>query len=178
MSIERLEDDLKDVDLCYKGLGIPFDSPPEEVERAYRFLTEKIKKDQLSSDPAKRKQAGEEAELINALYEKIRNSINYQRKLRERSYDRDAPEGERERKTAPSGPKVIMKICPSCNNAVNSTFKVCPICKKRIYKSNFEKICAEYVFSKKMLFVLTILASIAFVAMIALNYNDIVGFFS
>ena len=169
----KMEDDLKDVDLCYKGLGVPFDSPPREVERAYRSLTEKIKKDLLSSDPAIRLKAGEEAELINTLYDKIKNSVNYQRKLREKSHGPGDPEKPRERKTEVNGPKVILTICPSCNNTVSKAFKVCPICKKKIYSSKFEKIWNE-----NMLFIFVTLFCLVLAILIAVNFKEIIKIFS
>ena len=178
MSLERIDEDLKDVELCYKGLGIPFDSPPEEVDKAYRALTEKLKKDLVSADPSTRSRAKEETDLVNNLYAKIKNSVNFQRRLRERSYASDDGEGTRERRTETQGPKVILKICPSCNNAVNSSFKVCPICRKRIYSSGLEKFLMEYLFSKKSLLTLSILSCLVLAIYIAKNFKAIIGFFS
>jgi len=173
---EKSDNELKDVDLCYRGMGIPFDSSPEEVEKAYRSLTEKYKKDLLSPDSAKRLKAKEDAEIVNNLYDKIRNSVNYQRKLRERSSAPDEKERAQIRKTETSGPKVISKICPSCNNMILKALKVCPICKKRIYSSTIEKIWEENFTVNKMLLALSILSCLAIVIFVTLNYKVIYSF--
>jgi hypothetical protein len=177
MSLDKKSDDeLKDVDLCYRGMGIPFDSSPEEVEKAYRSLTEKFKKDLLSPDPAKRLKAKEDDELVNNLYDKIRNSVNYQGRLRDRSYARDEQGSSQIRKTETRGPKVISIICPSCNNMILKALKVCPICKKRIYSSYFEQVWVETFTVKNILLTLSILFCLAIVILATLNYKVIYSF--
>lgn len=99
MSDENIDNELKDVELCYKGMGIPFDSSPDEVERAYRSLTERFKRDMLSPDLEKRLKAKEDIEVVNNLYGKIKNSVNYQRKLRERGYAPDELEGSQKKES-------------------------------------------------------------------------------
>jgi hypothetical protein len=175
-SNEKVDDELKDVDMCYKGMGIPFDSSPNEVEKAYSALTEKFKKDLLSADPAKRLKAKEDAEIVNNLYDKIRNSVNYQRNLRERSSAPDEKERAQIRKTETPGPKIISKICPSCNNMILKALKVCPICKKRIYSSYFEKVWVENFTSKNILLTLSILSCLVLVILIAINFGEIIRF--
>lgn len=175
---EKRADELKDVELCYKGLGIPFDSSPEDVERAYRSLTEKFKKDTLSPDSSKRLKAKEDAEIVNNLYEKIRYSVNYQRSMRERSSAPDERESTQKRSTESKEPKIIFKICPCCNSTINKSLKTCPFCKKRIYSSNFEKIWVENIATKKMLFSISILSCLALLILIAINFRDIITFIS
>jgi methionyl-tRNA synthetase len=177
MSFERADEDLKDVELCYKGLGIPFDSPPEEVDRAYRSISEKLKKELLSADPSKRSRAKEEEELVNNLYSKIKSSVNFQRKLRERSYSSDDGESTSARRTETHGPKLMLRICPSCNNAVNMANKVCPICRKRIYSSKLEKFFMGYLFSKNALLALVILTCLVLAIFITINFKGIINFF-
>ena len=178
MSDENIDNELKDVELCYKGMGIPFDSSPDDVERAYRSLTERFKRDMLSPDLEKRLKAKDDIEVVNNLYGKIKNSVNYQRKLRERSYAPDELEGSQKRIAEANVPKIILKICPSCNNSINGVLKVCPICKKRIYSSIFEKIWVENVTSKNILITLSILFCLAIVILIAINFKVIIAFFS
>jgi hypothetical protein len=172
---ENIDNELKDVELCYKGMGIPFDSSPDEVERAYRSLTERFKRDMLSPDLDKRLKAKEDIEVVNNLYGKIKNSVNYQRKLRERGYAPDELEGSQKRRTEASGTRIILKICPSCNNSINGHLKVCPICKKRVYSSKFEKIWVENI-SKNMLLTISIISILALVILIATNFREIIGF--
>jgi len=175
---ENLDTELKDVELCYKGMGIPFDSSPDEVERAYRSLTESFKKDLLSPDSAKRLKAKEDAEFVGNLYDKIRNSVNYQRRLKERGYAPDEPDSIQKGETKPRGPVIIQRICPSCNNLINKALKICPICKKRIYSSSFEKIWVENITSKNMLIIVAMLCCLAIVILIAINLGDILLFIS
>jgi curved DNA-binding protein CbpA len=173
---ERMDKELKDVALCYKALGIPFDSSPAEVERAYRSLSAQFNKDLHSPDPATRLKAKEDAELVTSLYEKITNSANYQRKMKERSHAQDEREGTQKGKTETNAPKLILMICPSCNNTISKGLKACPFCKKRIYSSQFEKIWEENLTSKKMLLTLSILSCLALVILFVANLNDIIEF--
>ncbi|MGD0845525.1 MAG: hypothetical protein ABSA06_14335 [Geobacteraceae bacterium] len=175
-SHEKIDDELKDVDMCYKGMGIPFDSSPDEVERAYRSLTAEIKKNLLSADSAKRSKAKEDDELVNNLYNKIRNSVNYQRKLRERGYAPEGQEGAQQRRTEARAPHIVLKICPCCNNSVNKALKVCPFCRKRLYSSIFEKIWEENFTLKNISLTLLILFVLASAILIARNFNEISGF--
>jgi len=174
---EERENELKDVELCYKGLGIPFDSSPEDVERAYRSLTDKFNKDMLSADSSKRLKAKEDVEIVNNLYEKIRYSVNYQRSMKERSSTPDEYESTQRRSSESIGTKIIFKICPCCNNTIKKSLKVCPYCKKRIYSSKIEKIWVENI-SNNMVMVLSILSCLTLIALIAINFKEIMAFIS
>lgn len=148
------EDERNDVSLCFQALGIEFGSPPEAVEKAYQKVIADIKRKSTSPDPAIRAEAMNDVDLINDLYEKIRNSVTYNSKLKEA--ENAAALKASMKKAGPVEPQ--FKICPSCQRSIAFHIKKCPFCRE-VIRTPLEKLI-YHIFSLKTLAVILVLAAI------------------
>ncbi|NVO01019.1 MAG: hypothetical protein HXX17_17045 [Geobacteraceae bacterium] len=143
-----------DVSLCFQALGIEFGAPPEEVEKAYQKIIADIKRKATSPDPSVRAEAMNDLDLINELYEKIRNSITYSSKLREA--ENAAAIKASMKKIAAAEPQ--FKICPSCQKTISFHLKKCPFCRE-VIRTPLEKLI-YFLFSLKFLSIVVLLVAI------------------
>lgn len=155
------ENERNDISLCFQALGIEFGAPPEEVEKAYQKMLAEIKKKQASPDPAKRAEAATDLELAHDLYEKIRNSVTYNTRLKEVSHA--ASIKDQMKKDAVQQ----FKICPACRKTIGAAFKKCPFCKEPI-RTPFEQFMNK-LFSGKSIALFVVLLLVIAAVVVATN---------
>lgn len=124
------ENELNDVSLCFQALGIEFGAPPDEVEKAYKRMIDVIKKKQSSANPAERAEAAKDLELAHDLYDKIKNSVTYNTRLKER--DQAESLKEQIKKSAEQQQQMQFKVCLSCQKTIGASLKKCPYCKEPV----------------------------------------------
>jgi hypothetical protein len=156
------EDERSDISLCFQALGIEFGAAPEEVEKAYQRMVAEIKRRQASGDPSQKAEAAKDLELAFDLYEKIRNSVTYNSRMKEVNLA-DSIKSQIKKDSAQQ-----FKVCPSCHKTIGATFKKCPFCRETI-RTPVEMFFHQ-LFSGKML-AATILVLIAIIAAVVLAIN-------
>ncbi len=146
------DNELTDVILCYKAMGLSLDDGPLRIEQTYMDLTENYRKHLSSPDPVLREDARKNIALMKEMYDKIKGSITYNTVVRE--LEKSGKLAEEMKAAAAAKPKVVrlenhLMHCPACRNVINKGSKTCPICKFR-FLSPFEKFMDRYVTTKSI----------------------------
>jgi RNA polymerase-binding transcription factor DksA len=164
---DNKKDDRTDVSLCFQALGLEFGAPPEDVEKAYQRMLAEIKRKQSSPDPAKRSEAAGDLELAHDLYEKIRNSITYNTRLREAEHLSSLKEQTKKE------PVQQYKICPSCKKTIVASLKKCPFCREPI-RTPFEMFMHRYLTGRNLVLII-ILILVIIAAVVVLMNPDLIN---
>ncbi|MFZ4855455.1 MAG: hypothetical protein ACOYL3_03580 [Desulfuromonadaceae bacterium] len=168
---EVSENELSDIELCYKAMGLSFSDNPEQVEKTYRKLKDEYSKAIRSSDATERSTASENMKQLEELFTTITGSLIYKDYARE--YEKykalkDEQNAAR-RKKQQQKPVVIEKHinCPYCKKLIAPKLKVCIYCHGKIL-TPMEKIMAK-VFSTRNLIIITIIVVLAIVGVIIVS---------
>jgi hypothetical protein len=155
---EASENELSNIELCYKALGLSFSDNPDQVERTYKKLKDEYVKGTRSSDLSERAKATENLKQLDELFTTITGSLIYKDYARE--YEKyKALKAEqmaaRKQKQPPVVKETLIK-CPYCNKPIAPKLKVCIYCHGKIL-TPMEQFMAK-VFSKRNLIIVTVLA--------------------
>ncbi|HJV66705.1 MAG TPA: hypothetical protein VJ550_13285 [Geomonas sp.] len=163
--------ELNDITLCYQAMGLALDASPETVDRRYRALCDEYRKKSASPDVSVREEAKVSLELLNEMYQNIRNSITFLAAERESEKRRQAAGVQAPVKRVHSAvaERGVMMACPRCNGSIVIGSKVCPICKVEIL-TTAEKIAAHFTM-KRVIIYLVILAVLVLAALRMLAPN-------
>jgi predicted nucleic acid-binding Zn ribbon protein len=166
-------DELKDIDLCYKALGLSIGDSPQQVESTYTRLMEIYKNNMKSPDGHVRQEAKNNMELIADMYANIKDSVTYQ--AMEREYAKKGKLAESGGKGSASNneallQKGIYKECPSCQSVISKTEKKCPKCKEDL-TSGFERFRKDYL-TKTNVIVFSVLLIIIIIAVVGFMFSS------
>jgi hypothetical protein len=152
-SVEMIEQDqeLTDVILCYKAMGLSLDDGPSHIEQTYMGLTEAYRKNLSSPDPVIREDARKNIALMKEMYDKIKGSITYNTMVREQEKSGKLAEEQKAAKVKPQVVKLENHLmnCPSCRNVISKRSKSCPICKYR-FLSPLQKLMDRFVTTRNV----------------------------
>ena len=120
-------DELKDIDLCYKALGLSIGDSPQQVESTYTRLMEIYNNNMKSPDGHVRQDAKNNMELIADMYANIKDSVTYQ--AMEKEYAKKGKLAESGGKGSVSNneallQKGIYKECPSCQSVISKSGRI------------------------------------------------------
>jgi hypothetical protein len=153
MAGEEKDTELTDIVLCYQAMGVPLDSSPAAIERAFRMLTDASKEKYASTDPAIREDGRQSLELLEQMYSKIQNSVTYKAMEREQLRRQENSQKVETQVKRPVHRAVLeqkqMVLCPRCNGSIAKGEKTCPICKSA-QATSLEKLLAA-LFSRAAL---------------------------
>lgn len=142
-------EELMDIDLCYKALGLSMGDSPQQVEMTYNRLMDIYKNNMKSADGQVRMDAKNNMELISDMYANIKSSVTYQAMEKEYSkkskLSNDAGKSNAAKRDAPAM-KSIYKECPSCTAMVSKSATKCPTC-----KYNFQTVTDRILASKNLI---------------------------
>ncbi len=170
-AVSGKEQELSDIELCYKAMGLSFSDNPDQVEKTYRKLKEEYSKSVRSTDLAVRATAQENLKQVEELFATITGSLIYKDYAREyEKYTSLKAEKRAERRQKQPPPAVTQshRNCPYCNRPIASTLKVCIYCHGRIM-TPMEELTAK-LFSTRNLIIAAI-AALLVISAIALMSN-------
>ena len=128
----RKNEELTDIDLCYKALGLSVGDSPAQIETTYNRLMDIYKNNMKSADGQVREDAKNSISLITDMYENIKASVTYQamekeyKKMSSRSSDAGKSNVS---KSEAQAIKSSYKECPSCMSMISKSAIKCPKCK-------------------------------------------------
>lgn len=165
------EEELTDVILCYKAMGLSLDDGPAHIAQTYNDLTEGFRGNLASVDPTVREDARKNIALMREMYDKIKGSVTYNTIVRE--LEKNGRLAAEMKAAEAVKPKVVklenhLTHCPSCRNVINIKSKVCPICKYRIL-TPLEKFVRRHLTTKKVVIAAVLL--IVILAAVILSTN-------
>jgi len=162
------ENELSDIELCYKAMGLSFSDNPEQVEKTYRKLKDEYTKAMRSTEITERVTATENMKQLEELFTTITESLIYKDYAREyEKYKASKAEQLVERKQKQQKKREVKEkqvICPYCYKPIAEKIKVCNYCHGKI-QSSLEKFMAN-VFSTRNLIILIILVVLAMVVIV------------
>ena len=165
---DATENELSDIELCYKAMGLSFSDNPEQVERTYRKLKEDYSKSMSSSDPAERVSATENLKQLEELFTTITGSLIYKDYAREyEKYKAVKSEKIAERKLKQQQQPVVKEElvdCPYCKKLISPRLKVCIYCRGKIL-TPMEQLVAN-VFSTRNMVLITVVVALVLVGVI------------
>lgn len=172
MSDAENHEELSDVALCYKAMGLEMDASPDEIEQTYARLTEGFRKELASSDPAVREQARVSIMQVKELYDKIKTSVTYAAKVRDHEKQVaagkvDAVAAER-LSTDSKLRKSSLQQCSSCKGYIAVGLKQCPYCRARILSKTENALRA--VFTPLNVTIICLVLIIGVLAVVAMLY--------
>ncbi|HIJ94667.1 MAG TPA: hypothetical protein HPP94_02805 [Desulfuromonadales bacterium] len=151
------ENELSDIELCYKAMGLSFSDNPEQVEKTYRKLKDEYGNSMRSADPAIRQSATENLKQLEELFVTITGSLIYKDYAREyEKYKAQKAEqlAARKQKTEQPVVKEMLINCPYCHKPISKKLKVCIYCHGKIL-TPMEQLMSK-VFSTRNLIIATI----------------------
>ena len=166
------ENELSDIELCYKAMGLSFSDNPEQVEKTYRKLKDEYTKAMRSTEITERVTATENMKQLEELFATITESLIYKDYAREyEKYKASKAEQLVERKQKQQKNREVKEKqfnCPYCYKPIAEKIKVCNYCHGKIL-SPMEKLLANVfsmrnlmnVFSTRNLIILIILVVLA-----------------
>jgi hypothetical protein len=167
---KRKNEELTDIDLCYKALGLSVGDSPERIETTYNRLMDMYKNNMKSADAQVRDEAKNSLSLIADMYENIKASVTYQAMEKEYSKmsKRSIEAGKRSaaKSDAPIM-KSIYKECPSCTATVSKSATKCPTCKYE-FQTVTDRFTSQ-MFTRTNVIILSVIAVLAVVIVGYLN---------
>lgn len=163
---------LKDIELCYTAMGLSIGDSPAKIEMMYNRLCEMYKAKLIASDPRAHMEAKENLDLIEEMYNKIKNSVTYQSMAKD--YEkRGKLQGEERSRPSDIDATLLkssMMNCPKCHTVISKDSKVCPRCKTPIL-TQYEMIM-KTVFTKTNIIVFFCIVVIGIMVIIGLLFSD------
>jgi uncharacterized protein with PIN domain len=157
--VTEKENELSDIELCYKAMGLSFSDNPEQVEKTYRKLKDEYGNAMRSAEPAVRQSATENMKQLEDLFVTITGSLIYKDYAREyEKYKAQKAEQLAARKQKLQDLPVVkeeLTNCPYCRKPISHKLKVCIYCHGKIL-TPMEQLMAK-VFSTRNLIIATIL---------------------
>jgi len=169
---EMSENELSNIELCYKAMGLSFSDNPEQVERTYRKLKEQYGKAMRSADPSERAGANENLKQLEELFTTITGSVIYKDYAREYAkYKESKAEEQATRKQKQVEKPVVKDIlvnCPYCHKLISPKLKVCMYCRGKIL-TPMEKMIENFFTTKSIIIITVVLLLIAVGVLVAMN---------
>jgi hypothetical protein len=169
------ENELSDIELCYKVMGLSFSDNPEQVEQTYRKLKAEYGKAMRSSDPTERVNASENLKQLEELFKTITESMIYKDYAREyEKYKATKAEQMSARKQKQPGQPVVKDApvnCPYCHKMIAPTLKVCIYCHGKILTPMEQMI--EKLFSTRNIIVLIIVVVLVIAGVILISNPEL-----
>jgi hypothetical protein len=169
------ENELSDIELCYKVMGLSFSDNPEQVEQTYRKLKTEYGKAMRSSDPTERVNASENLKQLEELFKTITESMIYKDYAREyEKYKAAKAEQMAARKQKQPGQPVVKDAlinCPYCHKMIAPSLKVCIYCHGKIL-TPLEQMMAK-LFSTRNIIVLIVVVVLAIAGVILVSNPEL-----
>lgn len=166
------ENELSNIELCYKAMGLSFSDNPEQVERTYRKLKEEYGKGMRSSDIAERAGATENMKQLEELFTTITSSLIYKDYAREYEKYKAIKAEEMAARKQKQGEKPIPKEalinCPYCHKLISPKLKVCMYCRGKIL-TPMEKLMEKFFTTKSIIIIAVVFLLIAVGVVVAMN---------
>jgi hypothetical protein len=165
------ENELSEIELCYKAMGLSFSDNPEQVEKTYRKLKDEYTRGMRSTDPSERVAADENLKQLEELFKTITGSLIYRDYAREfEKYKEIKAEEIQARKQKQAEQPVVKEAlisCPYCQKPISTKLKVCIYCHGKIL-TPMEQMMAK-LFSTKVLVIFVVLLLIVAAVVVAMN---------
>jgi len=166
------ENELSNIELCYKAMGLSFSDNPEQVERTYRKLKEEYGRAMRSSDTSQRADATENLKQLEELFISITSSLIYKDYAREYAKYKAIKDEEQAAKKQKQGEKPVVKDvlvnCPYCHKLISPKLRVCMYCRGKIL-TPMEKMMEKLFTTKGIIIIAVVLLLIAVAVVVALN---------
>ena len=156
MSDPRKNEELTDIDLCYKALGLSVGDSPEQIEATYNRLTDIYKNNMKSADAHVRDEAKNSLTLIADMYENIKASVTYQAMEKEYAKKGKLSGDAGKIKAEAAAMRNTHKECPSCMAMVIKSATKCPTCKHE-FKTAADKIMGQFLTKTNVIIVSVII---------------------
>ena len=162
------ENELSDIELSYKAMGLSFSDSPDVVERTYRKLKDEYGKAMRSTDPAERSGASENLKQLEELFTTITGSLIYKDYAKEyekyKAIKAEEMAARKQKQAAKAAVKEELVNCPYCHKPISPKLKVCMYCRGKILTP------MEKMFSTKLIIIAAIVVVIIVAGVIlALN---------
>jgi len=165
------ENELSDIELCYKAMGLSFSDNPEQVEKTYRKLKEEYGNAMRSAVPSERVSASENLKQLEELFITITGSLIYKDYAREyEKYKAQKAEQLAARKLKQQQQPIVKEIlinCPYCHKPISKKLKICIYCHGKIL-TPMEQLMAK-VFSTRNLIIATILVVLVIAGVVLMS---------
>ena len=166
------ENELSDIELCYKAMGLSFSDNPEQVERTYRKLKDEYGKAMTSPDPSERGTASENLRQLEELFATITGSLIYKDYAREyEKYKELKAEKLAERRKKQQQEPVVKETlvnCPYCTKLIMPKLKVCIYCHGKIL-TPVEQLMANVFKTRNVVAAVVIITLVGLGVVIILN---------
>jgi hypothetical protein len=165
------ENELSDIELCYKAMGLSFSDNPEQVEKTYRKLKDEYNNAMRSSDSAARHTASENLKQLEELFVTITGSLIYKDYAREyEKYKAQKAEqlaARKQKQHEQPAVKETLFNCPYCHKPISHKLKACIYCHGKIL-TPMEQLMTK-VFSTKNLLIATILVVLVIAGVVLMS---------
>ncbi|MEI6305947.1 MAG: hypothetical protein WCP33_03900 [Deltaproteobacteria bacterium] len=166
------ENELSNIELCYKAMGLSFSDNPEQVERTYLKLKDEYGKAMRSSDIPVRAGATENLRQLEELFTTITGSLIYKDYAREyekyKAIKAEEIAARKQKQAEKPVAKEALVNCPYCNKLIAPRLKVCMYCRGKIL-TPMEKLLEKVFTTNNMIVLVVIVLLVAAGIVVMLN---------
>ena len=171
----KKENELSEIELCYKAMGLSFSDNPEQVEKTYRKLKDEYNRGMHSNDSSERSAAAENLHQLEELFKTITGSLIYKDYAREYEKYKEVKAEEiaarKQKQAEQHAVKDALIICPYCSKPISTKLKACIYCHGKILTPT--ELLMEKMFSTRNIVIAAIVAVLVVAGVILMTNPEL-----